>query len=152
MTERPATLSPRPSAGPQRKAPGFAVLTMLSAQMVADCLCAALAGGSGYWCQVQRAMAPRRALTFRFREERVYPQIDYPMNGGSLILMDTTAGEDAQVKPAYYRLTRAALRRGLGLMAAHHPHHFASVVAETGDSETGDVLLQLSVLGEVRYG
>jgi hypothetical protein len=42
--------------------------------------------------------------------------------------------------------------RVLALMATKTPRHFANIVGERGDSETGDVLVQLACFGELRYG
>ena len=49
-------------------------------------------------------------------------------------------------------LDRAALERGLALMSTEQPGHFADFVSGNEDAETGDVLLQLALLGEVVFG
>jgi hypothetical protein len=51
-----------------------------------------------------------------------------------------------------YKLDRAAIERGLKLMAEEWPHHWRDLTTESADAFTGDVLIQLSVLGEIRYG
>lgn len=51
-----------------------------------------------------------------------------------------------------YRLDRAALLRGSDLMAEKFPHHFANVITENADAETGDVYLQCCLFGGIVYG
>lgn len=53
---------------------------------------------------------------------------------------------------AAYRLDREKIARGLGLMAAQHPRHFCRVVDGSADHVTGDVLIQLALFGELKYG
>ena len=142
---------------PAKKTPrtGFAITMELSAEIVANCLCSAFeGGGSKYWCSIRREVAPRGELAFRFSDKQIIPYIDYPMNsGGGAVILEDSEAEDEKGKPKRYRLTRTALRRGLAVMAADYPRHFANLVGEMmSDAETGDVLLQCSVLGEVRYG
>ena len=141
---------------PAKKTPrtGFAITMELSAEMVANCLCSAFeGGGSKYWCSIRREVAPRGELAFRSSDKQIIPYIDYPMNSGGAVILEDSEAEDEKGKPKRYRLTRTALRRGLAVMAADYPRHFANLVGEMmSDAETGDVLLQCSVLGEVRYG
>lgn len=49
-------------------------------------------------------------------------------------------------------LTKKKLRRGLQLMAEKHPTHFSDLQKEDYDAITSDVLLQLSLFGELIYG
>jgi len=49
-------------------------------------------------------------------------------------------------------LTYAGIVKGLGLMATKYPRHFSNLVADGGDAETGDVLIQLAVFGDIVYG
>ncbi len=134
---------------------GFAITRNVSAETVANCLCSAFeGGGSKAWCTIVRQIPPRGHQAFRFSEQQVIPYIDYPMSGGGgAVIVEDSEAEDEKGKPKRYRLTRTALRRGLAVMAADYPRHFANLVGEMmSDAETGDVLLQCSVLGEVRYG
>lgn len=80
----------------------FPVKLELSAEVIGNCLCSALEGGSGYWCQITR-------------------------------------GPDG-------------VGRGLQVMAEKYPRHFGNLISDNDDAETGDVLLQCSVLGEIVYG
>ncbi len=38
------------------------------------------------------------------------------------------------------------------LMASECPYHFGQILQENGDCESGDVLTQIAVLGEIKYG
>lgn len=58
--------------------------------------------------------------------------------------------EDKIIKK--YSVNLRTLKKGLKLMAEQHPDHFSDIVNETDDSTTADVLLQLSTIGEIKYG
>ena len=49
-------------------------------------------------------------------------------------------------------LDKAAMIRGLEVMAAKCPRHFQDMITGNDDSTTGDVYVQCCVLGEVVYG
>jgi len=51
-----------------------------------------------------------------------------------------------------YPVSLATLKKGLQRMATEYPKHFADIVNDNDDADTADVLLQLSTLGELRYG
>ena len=42
--------------------------------------------------------------------------------------------------------------RIVALMATKTPRHFANMIREAGDAETGDVFVQLACFGEIKYG
>lgn len=44
------------------------------------------------------------------------------------------------------------IKKGLALLAAKNPSRFAELTRQDYDAETGDILLQLMVFGEVKYG
>lgn len=49
-------------------------------------------------------------------------------------------------------VNRQAIARGLHLMAnGEHRHHFNDILDENHDINTADILIQLSVFGEVKY-
>lgn len=50
-----------------------------------------------------------------------------------------------------YELNRQNIQQGLQLMAQHYPEHLGNLLDEQYDAYTGDLLLQLSLLGEERY-
>jgi hypothetical protein len=49
-------------------------------------------------------------------------------------------------------ITQDDLLKGLTIMANNYPGHFADMLADNDDAETGDVFLQCVVLGDVVYG
>lgn len=49
-------------------------------------------------------------------------------------------------------LNRITLESGMSLMAQKHPRHFADVVSENEDANTGDIFLQLCLFEELVYG
>lgn len=50
------------------------------------------------------------------------------------------------------RVSERAIKRGLALMVKAAPKQLARLIEGNADATTGDVLIQLAVLGEVRYG
>ena len=55
-------------------------------------------------------------------------------------------------EPSKHTLTLKDVRKGLRLMKKEYPSHYADLVEENDDAETGDIWLQLAVFGEVIYG
>lgn len=51
-----------------------------------------------------------------------------------------------------HTLTAAKVRQGVERMAAKYPHHMGDLLADNSDAETGDVLVQLALLGDIVYG
>lgn len=106
------------------------------AERIAYTLCAALGGGSTYWCQ--RLDIPdyrgcgwaHEALTYGV-ECTVHIHQDE-----SVLIPDTAK----------------AIVRALREMHKHYPRHYSDMVNENEDADTGDVLLQLMVFNEVIYG
>lgn len=58
----------------------------------------------------------------------------------------------AESDPKEYTLDRAALERGLQVMADKCPKHFADLVGETDDADTADAFLQRCLFGQLVYG
>lgn len=76
------------------------------------------------------------------------------VNGGTLVVYDEYEEEELEADelPTKYTLTLKDVRKGLRLMKKLYPHHYADLVTENDDLETGDVWLQLAVFGELIYG
>ena len=145
----------RPSDDTTDRAQGFVkVALQIPDQTLGHVLCSALEGGSGYWCQIVGHRKPK-TLAFRTHGEQVFPHIDYPMNAGGAVYLRELADDESDFTGPRHCLTRAALRRGLALMTDPKKapiRHLAAILSENFDAETGDVLLQLSLLGEIKYG
>lgn len=73
------------------------------------------------------------------------------LNGGTLMVHDAYEEEDTDA-PVRHPLDLKAVRKGLRLMKEQYPCHWADLVEENDDLDTGDVWLQLAVFGELIYG
>lgn len=51
-----------------------------------------------------------------------------------------------------YRVNLKTLAKGLQLMARKYPKHFSDIINDNDDADTADILLQLSTIGELKYG
>jgi hypothetical protein len=111
---------------------------------IGDLLCTAIEGGIGYWCTINDCIKPE-TISFCWDENYTYKYIDYPLNGGSIILLDNET-EDS------YELYRGRIHQGLQIMATDYPKHYADFLNENEDAATGDVFIQCCVFGEVIYG
>lgn len=109
----------------------------LTRERIEDLLCNAWEGGSAYWCS---ARITRRGEDVTYVHE-------HATRGGEIEIYDP---EDPDEVPLGV-LNADTIRRGVGLLG-DHPGHLADIVAENDDAETGDVFLQLCVMGEVVYG
>ena len=103
---------------------------------IEDTLCAALEGGSIYWCEGMKVQ------TYINGAEWGHEQI---ARGGCVNLFyedewHTAIGSELR------------LREALTIMAQKYPLHFGDMMGDTGDAETGDILFQLYVFKEVVYG
>ncbi len=93
-------------------------------RIIIDTLISAIEGGIYYWCSSAMLSAPA-PLRARFQEA----------DGG-----------------ATFEFTNADWPRIVALMATKAPRHFANMIREAGDAETGDVLVQIACFGEIKYG
>lgn len=108
-------------------------------RQVVDTLISAFEGGVGYWCQIDNLNGPD------YSEKQLFRVV---AGDGFLLLIDKEDNDRS------IRLTRPKLAAALRLMAENHPDDFRDMTSEdtSGDATTGDVLLQLALLGEVAYG
>lgn len=125
----------------------------VSLERIADILCSAVDPGYeaiAYWGEVRDKrepeawdFLPEEAIAENGKTYRHY----YPLNkGGALIIRDNEADKE------HYTLDLKAVKRGLALMAKSYPKHFADILAENDDNDTADVLVQLSLFGDIVYG
>jgi hypothetical protein len=131
---------------------GFKVEIEVHDNDVGDLLVSGFYGGCCYWCRIMKYERPE-TVTDRFTLDLALPLV-----GGAVICRiddDAVIDDDAKETDSKYtplRLDRAALQRGLQLMANKHPQHWADFVGDNADATTGDVFIQLCLLGELRYG
>jgi len=117
-------------------------------EKVAYLICAGFEGGVGYWCQIVGYDKPENVRSAMGDEDgAIFRHVDYPLTGGAVRCVETEE-ED----PKELVLNGEAIERGLLLMAEKHPEHFKDFIEENEDATTGDVFIQLCLLGEVVYG
>lgn len=127
-------------------------MTQPTLQQLADCLTAGMEGGINYWAAIAGYEKPEK-ITFTAHPDlgEVFPHIDYPMNGGAVLIIENDDEPDEHKKR--HRLTLDSLREGARLMAEKYPQHYHNLLSESEcDAETGDVLIQLALFGEIVYG
>lgn len=124
---------------------------------IQDMLCCAFEGGSNYWYMIEKFHEPKEFPNmfdepWDGKKPEVYRHIDYPTNpGGYLIVSDRKLeGEIDEVTKK--KLDLDACVAGLQVMAQKYPRHFANMMQENDDAETGDVFLQCCLFGELVYG
>ncbi len=143
----------------------------VSDRILRDTVCSAFEGGSNYWYWVEDTILPAGTVEADFREGGkfqtpgdYYPSVEIipTVPGGALVItaapdgaspMDDEEPRDVReddMLPAI--LNREALLRGAAIMAEKHPRHFGNMMGDNGDAETGDVLLQLALYGELIFG
>ena len=146
------------------------VLMTIPIDDVADCLCGAFEGGSGYWINEIKYELPtgftRISYTdWREREDLkdyrnptegsiesqhiaktwCYPY-ELPFLGGTIKVFED--GDEYNPKV----LDMQSIRDGVITMAAKSQYHFKDLVEGSGDAITSDVLLQYCLFGEIIYG
>lgn len=104
-------------------------------QVLMDLLCTAVEGGSNYWASFSRATCTKDGdyLSVHVRE--------YEASGDRLLSRRVTA-ED---------LATGLARLGTAKFATAS-QHLADALSEDGDATTADVVLQMTVFGDVVYG
>jgi len=77
-----------------------------------------------------------------------YPHIEVPFKEGGVILMKDKYGDSHKI----YRLDRAALQRGLHVLAEKSPRQMCEFMNENEDVITGTEFIQCALLGDIIYG
>ena len=100
-----------------------------------DAMISGIEGGIQYWARVESYWRPARGVA-----------IDDPATDLQLAcdLIDRDTGERIVLRDQW------AL--GLRLMAERYSRKFAELVEGSADATTGDVFIQLTAFGELRYG
>ena len=112
--------------------------TYVSIEQLCDTLCAALEGGSTYWCA--SCIPERYPEGIEWAHEAIAMCVPFEFGA----FEDT---ERTKVDNSKQRMSDA-----LQYMADLYPHEFASMVDDNGDANTGDLLFQIICFGEVVYG
>lgn len=119
----------------------------ISKQLISDLICCALEGGSNYWYVIDKAKSkapPNPDINTGFWH------LDWPLcEGGEIYII-------ARDHKAIRHLNLEAISIGLELMKEEftktHWKNFIEDDSVAMDAETGDVFLQLCVLGELVFG
>lgn len=126
-----------------------ATTTTISRQQIADTLVNAFEGGSGYWARIQSLEAPPQ-IHWSVNHDQPglgpYRAVDYPLNGGAVVLVGHEKGEGP------WRLDAEAIQRGLAILAEKRPDALIQIREGNGDMNDADAFLQCAVLGEIVYG
>ncbi len=132
----------------------------ISLGRIRDVLTNALEGGSNYWISYAEVELPEGAAMQDVRrggrlqpkchdgtEDYYHFQVLVPtLEGGRLRIFP-----DDKSRPVAI-LDLPAIQRGLDLMTGPLLRHMHDILNENDDADTGDVLLQLAVFGDVVYG
>lgn len=137
-------------------------MTLTIAQ-IRNLLVSAFEGGSNYWYQIPAAgpkdaiLGPKHAPQDFRKGGKAQPKGDYyhwseliPTTPDCALLVTAPEGFGDYDWPVVLNI--AALRHGAQVMYTKYPQHYANVLAENDDAETGDVFLQCALFGEVVFG
>lgn len=118
---------------------------------VAGLICTGMEGGIGYWSQISGYIDPnpRPEKSVMMEGEPPFRHNEWPLYDGGAVLLDII--EDYE-EPRTVKLDKEAVKRGLELMPKVAPRHWHDFINQNDDAITGDVFIQLCVLGEVVYG
>lgn len=123
----------------------FTIKVNIEDKRISDLLCNAFEGGSNYWYWIESYNYPEGQTGEGLNLK--YPHLDLPLvEGGSLTISDQEGVMPDKI------LDKAAILRGLTIMAEKWPKPFADFMTENDDAETGDVFLQCALYGEVIFG
>ena len=148
----PKTATPKPTET-------FPVTVNVPVGVIANTLASAFEGGANYWIEEIDPKAPPAAKLVRHMPDLgdgLYPHIDYPLSEGGKVLVECSEDHPNPArKDGRWVLDRAAIAKGLAVMAAKYPGHFGNMVDEehgNADAETGDVFVQCCLFGELVFG
>lgn len=118
----------------------------LGIENVKDLLTTALEGGSNYWyifdcTEVRKATEPMKGQPL---VDRIWHYVWE--QGNSLVFNDNETDEPLG------SLSYESLKNAVKLLVETQPKHYANILKEDWDAETGDVFFQLTIMGEVVYG
>jgi hypothetical protein len=112
----------------------FQVKITISKEDIENLIVSAFEGGSNYWYQIE-------SKTFGNYLETVFT------HG---LTVSNARSDEGKTKIGY--LNKTTIQEALIKMEREFPRHFNDIRTDNADAITGDVFLQLAVLGEVIYG
>ena len=131
-------------------------------KQVQTLLTSALEGGSNYWYAIEGVELPKGFTHEDFKQGGKFNDPEdyntsyvliaiYPRHGCNVLFSDVDNYSD--IDKTIWSLNLKAIHRGLALIQSpKYQRHWAEVLRENDDAETGDVFLQLCLFGEVVYG
>ncbi len=129
------------------------ITTDIPINQIRGLLCNAFEGGSNYWYQITGQWLADGLTMADFKKGgKLQDPNDY-WHWAELI--PTVPGCCLFIESDDYRavaLNHQGLMSGLEVMARDYPRHYANLLAEDDDAETGDVFLQCCLYGTVIYG
>ena len=111
-------------------------------QKVKDLLTTALEGGSNYWYS---ELEPLQTPKGKKPSDYEFWHLDIPFEPTGLIGITDADGHE-------HEIGIHTIKRGLEIMAAKYPEHWADFLTERDDAITGDVFLQCCLFDDVIYG
>lgn len=134
--------------------PPISVGVDITAKQLAGLVISAIEGGINYWCKDLVTDKGDDSIDLTELRSSIGYGAEYPVyavvgNDYALLLLEDKEGDGPDV---WHTLDRAALEKGLGVMAAKYPWHFADILRDNYDCTTADVLVQSALFGEVVYG
>ena len=127
----------------------FTVEVPIPLEFLNDILCTAFEGGINYWCGSANLMRGTR-------ETAVTDADTYTPDGFEYELFDAHDGKSYSEKkedfPNYVPLTLQSLRKGLALYFLRGNPYGEVLDAGNYDAAEADLVVQLSVFGEIIYG
>jgi len=120
----------------------FKVNTTVAQERVEDLLCCGME--SGHYGDFRIVGYEPEDI----QDECTFPHIEVPFKEGGVILMKDKYGDSTKV----YRLDRAALQKGLDVLAEKSPYQMGNFMNENEDVITGTVFIQCALFGDIIYG
>ena len=121
----------------------------ITEESLKNILCCALEGGSNYWYYI--------GYVDESHFDRGVPLVDniakclFEIEGFKVPFYDGGDAYEFEDMDYLGDLTIDSIKKGIKLMAKDYAHLFQEFIEERGDADTGDVWLQLSVMGEVVF-
>jgi len=121
-------------------------MSKISTYRIADLLCGAFEGGSGYWACIADMDKPSKLAT-PWNDEYTPSYIAYPLSEGGAVIIQDDQGD-------IHKLNLETIHRGQRLLENNpkYTSRLLDVIKENDDADTADVFLQLCLFGEVIYG
>ena len=123
---------------------------MLNNEQRLDLLTSALEGGSNYWYFI--GLDASRKIRLMWGGDKNDPFVNKMWNaletGESIEIHDI---EDPEGDPLG-SISLKSIEEGEQIMHDKYPGHYADVLNECGDADTGDVWFQLAIMKDIVYG